>query len=84
MLHYFDEQSADKCGHCDVCITNKTKSTVKYRVDLIALLREKSNTLEGIRSHFSKYNDEAWLKEFHDLVEEGIIVLNDRLYSLKE
>ena len=84
LLHYFGEEMTGKCGHCDVCITNKTKSTLKYRVELLAFLRQTPSSLETIRSNFSKYNDEAWLREFHDLIEEGVIKLVDTLYTVQE
>jgi ATP-dependent DNA helicase RecQ len=84
LLHYFNERDHHDCGHCDVCLSKKHKDTKKYRRIINEVLRDKQLALDEIKKALSVYNDETWLKEFHEMLEEGTIVVQNGNYSLKQ
>lgn len=74
LAHYFGEQHAQKCNHCDNC-----KSSNQYAGDEIALcsriqekLKEYPNTeLQMLSSHFPGLSEEMLIKYLRRLQDEG-------------
>lgn len=82
LLAYFDDRDSDACGHCDVCIEKRKLNHEKYKGHLVEILKGKRLTLEEIKAACLHLNDEAWLSVFHELYEDGTVLLVDDLYSI--
>lgn len=87
LLNYFDEKIPSPCGICDNCISNRAEelsSNDFKRVEqhIKSQLQEKPQNITYI-VETSPYNKESTIEVLRFLVDEGVIVLSDTLYSLR-
>lgn len=83
VLHYFNEQNADECGVCDVCLSKK-KQLENISTQITNLLSSKTfYTSKEICNHIS-FADEVVLVNLQHLLSEDIIAINQHnQYYLK-
>jgi ATP-dependent DNA helicase RecQ len=82
LLTYFNEFNHADCGYCDVCLQKKPKNFDKIKKHIIDVLQSKTLTIEELKQNMAKYNDEVWIKAFNELIDDGVIKMNDRNYLL--
>jgi hypothetical protein len=46
------------------------------------VLNSQALTIEELKAAMSNYNDETWVKAFNELIDDGVIKMNDRFYLL--
>jgi ATP-dependent DNA helicase RecQ len=90
LLQYFEEQNAEKCGHCDVCILEKKAALSNLEVQkmsekIITIIQKAPLTVVQLIEHFKQFNeDEAfevlhWLQEINQVVEiDGLLYINTK------
>lgn len=82
LLTYFNEFNHADCGYCDVCLQKKPKNFEKIKKHIIDVLQSKTLTIEELKQNMAKYNDEVWIKAFNELIDDGVIKMNDRNHLL--
>ncbi|PQJ78751.1 RecQ family ATP-dependent DNA helicase [Polaribacter porphyrae] len=84
ILTYFDENSTQKCGICDVCLSEKrTKKTAKEN-DILQLLAEKrSLSSQEINQHLKGKKKHILILLQHLLLENKIVINHQNKYQLK-
>ena len=84
LLNYFEENSANKCGICDVCLSKKKKEKLNISKEIISLLETKNNlNSQEINQHI-KANEKDILIHLRQLISDNIIVINyQNKYQLK-
>ncbi len=77
ILRYFDENSKQPCGICDVCVKKKRKNETHLKSDILKLLGEYSpiSQVEIIRA--LEANEKAILIHLRNLLKEDVIGLTD-------
>jgi ATP-dependent DNA helicase RecQ len=88
LLQYFEEEKAQKCGHCDVCILEKKAALSNLEVQkmsekILAILQKAPITVVQLIENFKQFNeDEAfevlhWLQEINQVEERnGLLYVN--------
>ena len=82
LLQYFEEQNAQKCGHCDVCITEKKAALSNLEVqkmseNIIALIQKEPITLVQLIENFKQFKEEEalevlqWLQDINQVEERN-------------
>jgi ATP-dependent DNA helicase RecQ len=82
LLSYFNEFNYSDCGHCDVCIAARPKDYEKIKDRLTAILEGSRRTLEQIREQMGSYPEEAWIRTFNGMIDDGIIREDEDEYLL--
>lgn len=82
LLTYFNEFNNADCGYCDVCLSKKPKNYDKVKHDIIETLRSKTKTIEEMKELMHKYHSETWIKAFNELIDDGVIKMDDDKYLL--
>ncbi len=78
LLEYFGDDSAEDCGHCDVCIDKK-----KHPADILPLAENLLNQLKDGRPHhpesldYGQYAPALRHEALAHLVREGLITMKD-------
>jgi ATP-dependent DNA helicase RecQ len=83
LLAYFNELEFNDCGHCDVCIGKRPVDEEKLKLKISTVLKTKALTLEQIKEGMKKVNENAWIKVFNKLVDDGAIMHEGLLYKFK-
>lgn len=83
LLMYFNEFNYTDCGHCDVCISKRPKEYELIKNKILLLLKQQPLSLEKIKDHMQRFNDETWIKALNELVDDGVISELDSVFSLK-
>lgn len=83
LLMYFNEFNYSDCGHCDVCISNRPKDFDKVKDRLMAILKNQTLALEDIKEQMKSFNDETWIRAFNELIDDGVVLEKEAVYSLK-
>jgi ATP-dependent DNA helicase RecQ len=83
-LNYFEENSANKCGICDVCLSEKKKEKLNISKEIISLLETKNSlNSQEINQHI-KANEKDILIHLRQLISGNIIAINyQNKYQLK-
>lgn len=70
LLNYFDEQTADYCGNCDVCLTKfeQTDGTILAQKALSAIVRLREQYGAGYIIDFLRGSHSAKIREEHRLI----------------
>lgn len=76
ILNYFDEFKAEKCGICDVCISENRKSNTNLSVEIIQLLKTSKNLTSIEISQSLSANEKDILIHLRLLLSEEKILLN--------
>jgi ATP-dependent DNA helicase RecQ len=84
LLVYFNEFNYSDCGYCDVCISKRPKDYESIKKKVLSHFSTSSFTLEELKEKMSGTNDETWIKAFNELMDEGLLFVNDTVYSLKK
>jgi ATP-dependent DNA helicase RecQ len=82
LLTYFNEFNNADCGYCDVCLSKKPKNYDKVKHDIIDTLRSKTKTIEELKELMSKYHSDTWVQAFNELIDDGVIKMDDDKYLL--
>ncbi len=84
ILEYFDEKSTNKCGICDVCLSEKRAKKENISINIISLLKTKNSlTSQEINQHL-KANEKDILIHLRKLLSEDKIEINNQnKYQLK-
>ncbi len=82
LLIYFNEFDYQECGFCDVCITKKSKSTLKIKQQLINELSLQPMSLNLLNEKMNKHSTELWVKALNELVDNNRVQIIDDVYSL--
>lgn len=84
LLNYFEENSAKKCGICDVCLSEKKKEKLNISKEIISLLKTKNSlNSQEINQHI-KANEKDILIHLRQLISDNIIAINyQNKYQLK-
>ncbi|WP_397446901.1 ATP-dependent DNA helicase RecQ [Polaribacter sp. R77954] len=85
ILHYFDEKTKQKCGICDVCLSEKKERTKTISDKIVDLLTEKKAlTSQEINQHL-KANEKDILIHLRWLLSEHKVQINHQnKYQLKD
>lgn len=91
LLQYFEENNAQKCGHCDVCILEKKAALSNLEVQkmsekIIDIIQKEPLTVVQLIENFKQFKeDEAfevlhWLQEINQVEErEGLLYINTKV-----
>lgn len=77
ILEYFDEQSWEDCGLCDVCIANQKKESLEeareLHAEILNLLTKTAMTSEELEQKINPTDSELFIEVIRDLVDSGEI-----------
>lgn len=82
LLTYFNEFNNADCGYCDVCLSKKPKNFDQVKNDIVETLRSKTKSIEELKELMTKYHSETWIKAFNELIDDGVIKMDDDKYLL--
>jgi ATP-dependent DNA helicase RecQ len=77
LLNYFNEFNNADCGYCDVCLSKKPKNYDKVKHHIIEVLRSKTQTIEEMKELMNKYHSDTWIQAFNELIDDGVIKMDD-------
>ena len=76
VLNYFDEVKTEKCGICDVCISENRKSTVDLSSEIIQLLKNQNSLSSSEISQSLVANEKDILIHLRQLLTDDKIKIN--------
>ncbi len=76
VLSYFDEVKAEKCGICDVCISENRKSAINLSSEIIQLLKNHNSLSSSEISEFLVANEKDILIHLRLLLTDDKIKIN--------
>ena len=83
---YFDEQTEETCGICDVCIEKRKKDNLrdfeKLREEVLTVMKEKVLSVEQLEEQLSPRDRELFVDVVRELVDEGYLVY-DKVWKLQ-
>lgn len=82
LLTYFNEFNNADCGYCDVCLNKKPKNYDDIKKRIMDVLRSQALTIDELKANMIKYNDDTWVKAFNELIDDGVIKMDDKHYLL--
>jgi ATP-dependent DNA helicase RecQ len=82
LLNYFNEFNNADCGYCDVCLAKKPKNYDKVKDHIVEVLRSKTQTIEEMKTLMTKYHSDTWIQAFNELIDDGVIKMDDDKYLL--
>ena len=84
VLDYFDEESSNNCGICDVCLSKKRNKKKNISSDILSILKQKTVlTSQEINQHLQA-NEKDILIHLRQLLSENKIQINHQnKYQLK-
>ena len=84
LLHYFNESSTDKCGICDVCISNKKSDLTSLPEEILSLFEKRKKLSQIEIMHHLKAKEDAILIHLRSFLAKDILGLtNDNKLYLK-
>lgn len=82
LLMYFNEFNYSDCGHCDVCISKRPKDYETVKTKIISILQTSQHSLEDLKEKMKSNNSETWIKAFNELIDDGVILVDEDIYYL--
>jgi len=87
LLAYFDEPDADKCGVCDVCLSEKKMEDIGLTGDMIdfeivSLLQSETYGLEDLMPLLKSGTEQERLRRISELLDAGKIKTDGKNYYL--
>lgn len=82
LLTYFNEFNNSDCSYCDVCLNKKPKNYDEIKKRIVDILRSQALTIEELKTNMARYNDDTWVKAFNELIDDGVIKMDNKLYLL--
>lgn len=83
---YFDEQTEETCGICDVCIEKRKKDNFrdfeKLREEVLTVMKEKVLSVEQLEERLSPRDRELFVDVVRELVDEGYLTY-DKVWKLQ-
>lgn len=83
---YFDEQTDETCGICDVCIEKRKMDNLrdfeKLRDEVLAAMKGKVLSVEQLEEHISPKDRELFVDVVRELVDEGYLAY-DQVWRLQ-
>ncbi len=82
LLQYFGEQSEQKCGCCDICITHTKEQNAKVEAKVMQLLTDGPMTIQQILAQFEDINERTIRSRVRAMVDARMIGIDRdmRLY----
>ncbi|HEX8041240.1 MAG TPA: ATP-dependent DNA helicase RecQ [Chryseosolibacter sp.] len=84
--NYFDEETEDTCGICDVCIGKRKKDNLlafeNLRAEVLAVMKGNLVTIEQLERQIAPQDRELFVDVVRELVDEGVLMY-DRVWRLK-
>lgn len=78
---YFDEDTEDTCGICDVCIQKRKKDNVhafgQMREEVLRVMQKQVLSVEQLENQISPNDRELFVDVVRELVDEGVLVYDD-------
>ena len=78
---YFDEDTEETCGICDVCIEKRRKDNVKaygkLRGEVLAVMTGRVMSVEQLEKELEPDDRELFVDVVRELVDEGLLVYDD-------
>ncbi|MHB0756207.1 RecQ family ATP-dependent DNA helicase [Polaribacter sp. M15] len=85
VLDYFDEKTKQKCGICDVCLSEKKETTKHLSSKITILLKEKKALTSQEINQYLKANEKDILIHLRKLLSENKVQINNQnKYQLKD
>lgn len=82
LLNYFGEMEYDRCGVCDVCISNRKSDHMHerahYREQINAIIENKDWVIDELVEEINPKNQEDFLETLRQMVDSGELVYDDR------
>jgi ATP-dependent DNA helicase RecQ len=88
--HYFDENSVETCGLCDVCVAARKRDNRTevegMRIEVLSVIKQKTLTIEQLEEIIAPTDSEVFIDVVRDLVDEGQLEYDDvwRLKLVKQ
>lgn len=83
---YFDEQTEETCGICDVCIEKRKKDNLrdfeKLREEVLVVMKEKVLSVEQLEERLAPKDRELFVDVVRELVDEGYLAY-DKVWKLQ-
>lgn len=74
---YFDEETDQTCGICDVCVKNRKESNRhgfdNMRDEVLRVLKENALTIEQIESRIAPADRELFVDVVRDMIDDGVL-----------
>lgn len=84
--NYFDEETEETCGICDVCIGKRKKDNLQafetLRAQVLTVMNANVFTIEQLEKHILPKDRELFVDVVRELVDEGALVY-DHVWRLK-
>lgn len=80
---YFDEETDEECGVCDVCIEKRRKTTQIGDKELIAVFARGEHTVQQLKKVFPKVSEDQIIQTIRMLMDEGIVYEDNSRFGLK-
>ncbi|XOV93917.1 MAG: ATP-dependent DNA helicase RecQ [Bacteroidota bacterium] len=80
---YFDEDTDENCGVCDVCVEQKRKATVINDKDLLSTLSRGDQTLQQLKKTFPNVGEDHLIQSLRMLMDEGLVYEKESRFGLK-
>ncbi len=79
---YFDEEPEATCGICDIDLSRRAQKDLTTE-QVKNILVAKSSSFSELKTEFISYSEEQILAQLRILLEDGYIIENNGVYSLK-
>jgi ATP-dependent DNA helicase RecQ len=77
LLNYFNELSGEKCGYCDVCLSQKQRGdSKKIESEILRHLRKEPMHIDQLKEKLIKFNDELWTGVLNEMIDRGELTMN--------
>lgn len=84
--NYFDEQTEETCGICDVCIEKRKKDNLrafeKLRGEVLTVMKEKVLSVEQLEEQLAPKDRELFVDVVRELIDEGYLAY-DQVWRLQ-
>jgi len=84
LLMYFNEFNFSDCGHCDACIAKRPRDYEQIKNKILGFLKTGPLTMEALHGRMQTNNNETWIRAFNELVDDGIVILQEKGYAVKK
>lgn len=83
---YFDEDTEETCGICDVCIERRKKDNLKafekLREEILVVMKQNVFSIEQLEKEIEPRDRELFVDVVRELVDEGVL-LYDKVWHLR-
>ncbi|MEQ8337803.1 MAG: ATP-dependent DNA helicase RecQ [Cyclobacteriaceae bacterium] len=80
---YFDEQTDQECGVCDVCLEKRKKTTTIGEKEIMSVLSRGEHSVQQLKKTFPNVGEEQIIQVLRMLMDEGLVIENHSRFGLK-